>query len=95
MLVSGVVCLGNLALGGIKERAGEILERHGRRSSVFAMEALERENRSVAQRRGFLRKTMAICIDQLNRCAVGWWSKRSNTICVSPEVKGTFYCDVT
>jgi hypothetical protein len=71
MVVSGVECLVSLVRGGIKVSAGEIEEEHGRKSLVFAMEALEREDRSVSQRRGFLRKAMAICIESLNRCAVG------------------------
>ena len=66
-----MACLVSLVHGGIKVSVGEIEEEHGRRSLVFAMEALEREDRSAAQRGGFLRKTMVIYIEPLNRCAVG------------------------
>ena len=70
MVVSGVVCLVSLARGGIKVSAGEIEEEYGRRSLVFAMKALEREDRSAAWRRGFLRKMMNIYIEPFNRRAV-------------------------
>jgi hypothetical protein len=47
MLDSGVVCLESLACGGINVSAGEMEEKHGRRSLVVAMEALERERLEV------------------------------------------------